>query len=161
MPYYPLDYLTVIHVFLGSTLKKTKPQLLDLYRRKFPNLPVEVVERFTKAFNCIAFTIGVRDRWVWNEIDTNQDGFASYTEFIAFYRRHGFEITPLEAEADIAIFGKMNRSRVEVKHGARREPGTGYWLSKMGQGGIIRHKSLNVFKDSPYGDPLLMFRRIS
>ena len=89
----------------------------------------------------------------------NADGEASFSEFIAFYRKHGLVPTPFEDEAIVAIFGfeKIN-GRLDVKHGARREEGTGFWLSKMGQGGIIRHAELEVFDDSPYGKLLLMFK---
>ncbi len=134
---------------------------MKTYRNKFPGLRVEVVERFTDAFNCIAWTIGVRDRWVWNEIDMDSNGESSYSEFIAFYQRHGFVPTPYEAEADVAIFGfRSITGKISVKHGAVREKGSNFWLSKMGQGGIIRHDGLDVFENSPYGSLVLMFRRI-
>ena len=145
---------------LGSTLKKSKPQLMKLYRNEFPDLTVEVVERFTNSFNCIAWTIGVRDRWVWNEIDTNGDGLSSFSEFVSFYGRHGLLPTTVESEADVAIFGFESFGKLDVKHGAVREKGSNYWLSKMGQGGIIRHEGLNVFDTSPYGKLLLMFKRV-
>ena len=142
-----------------GALKNSRPRLLKTYRNKVPSLRVEVVERFTNAFNCIAWTIGVRDRWVWNEVDMNADGEASYGEFIAFYRKHGFVPTPYESEADVAIFGfRSITGKISIKHGARREKLTGFWLSKMGQGGIIRHEGLDVFADSPYGDLILMFK---
>ena len=145
---------------VGSTLKKSKPQLMKLYRNEFPDLTVEVVERFTNSFNCIAWTIGVRDRWVWNEIDTNGDGLSSFSEFVSFYGRHGLLPTTVESEADVAIFGFESFGQLDVKHGAVREKGSNYWLSKMGQGGIIRHEGLNVFDTSPYGKLLLMFKRV-
>ena len=91
----------------------------------------------------------------------NKDGESSYPEFIAFYQRNGFEPTAFEEEADVAIFGITSLTgKISVKHGAKREKPTGYWLSKMGQGGIIRHDKLDVFENSPYGDLILMFRRV-
>ena len=135
------------------------PRLMRVYRDSFPDLTVEVVERFTNAFNCIAWTIGVRDRWVWNEVDMNQDGYASFSEFVTFYAKHGLVPTPFEGEATVAIFGfEGTGGRLDVKHGARREAGTGFWLSKMGQGGMIRHADLEVFDTSPYGKLLMMFK---
>ena len=143
-----------------GALKNSRPRLLKTYRNRFPSLNVEVVERFTNAFNCIAWTIGVRDRWVWNEVDMNEDGEASYGEFIGFYRKHGLVPTPYEAEAEVAIFGfSSTTGKISIKHGARREKSSNFWLSKMGQGGIIRHAGLDVFGDSPYGELILMFRR--
>ncbi|MBT93221.1 MAG: hypothetical protein CMA60_00135 [Euryarchaeota archaeon] len=142
-----------------GAIKDSMPQLLRTYRNQFPGLTVEIVERFDNSFNCIAWTIGVRDRWVWNEIDLNMDGTSSFSEFVAFYARHGLAPTSIEAEADVAIFGFEKNGVIDVKHGARRES-SGMWLSKMGQGGIIRHDNLRVFQGSPYGDLLLMFRRV-
>jgi hypothetical protein len=142
-----------------GALKNSRPRLLKTYRNKFPSLRVEVVERFTNSFNCIAWTIGVRDRWVWNEIDMNADGEASFSEFISFYEKHGLVPTPYESEAVVAIFGFEDvMGRISIKHGARREESTGFWLSKMGQGGIIRHDELEVFDNSPYGKLMLMFK---
>ena len=144
-----------------GSLKDSMPRLMKTYRNSFPSLNVEVVERFTNAFNCIAWTIGVRDRWVWNEVDMNQDGESSFSEFIRFYNKHGLVPTPYENEAKVAIFGFSTLTgKLVVKHGARRENGTHFWLSKMGQGGIIRHEQLDVFEDSPYGKLLLMFKEV-
>ena len=139
-------------------LKNSMPQLMRTYKNKFPSLDVEVVEIFEDTFNCIAWTSGVRERWVWTEIDTNRDGTSSFTEFVSFYARHGLVPTSFESQAEVAIFGFEKNGILDVKHGARKEP-SGTWLSKMGQGEIIRHSNLHVFEDSPYGKLLLMFRR--
>ena len=92
-------------MYVFGSLKDSMPRLMKTYRNSFPSLNVEVVERFTNAFNCIAWTIGVRDRWVWNEVDMNQDGESSFSEFIRFYNKHGLVPTPYENEAKVAIFG--------------------------------------------------------
>ena len=139
-------------------IKNSMPRLLKTYRNSFPDLTVEVVERFNNSFNCIAWTIGERGRWVWKEIDTNFDGRSSFAEFVAFYHQHGYVQTSIEAEAEVEIFGFDRFGNLDVKHGARREP-SGTWLSKMGQGEIIRHATLDVFETSPYGKLLLMFKR--
>ena len=119
---------------LGTT-KKSRPQLLRLYRNEFPKLTVEVVERFTNSFNCIAWTIGVRDRWVWNEVDMNNDALASFSEFISFYNKHGLMPTTIESEADVAIFGFENFGKIDVKHGAVREKGAITGFPKWGKAG--------------------------
>ena len=141
-------------------LKKSMPQLMRTYRNQFPGLTIEMVERFDNTFNCIAFTIGEEKRWVWNEIDLNYDGTSSFSEFVTFYQKHGFEPTNSEADADVAIFGFNVKGHIDVKHGARRETGSDFWLSKMGQGGIIRHNDLYAFDGSPYGSLLLMFKKL-
>lgn len=133
------------------------PKLWHTYIRKFPHLNIEVVERFTNAYNCIAYSIGVTDRWVWNEVDLNEDGTATYGEFVTFYNKHGLIPTSFKEEATVAIYGfrRWNGS-IDVKHASRKRGD--YWESKMGQGGIIRHRSLDAFDDSPYGNLLLLLK---
>jgi hypothetical protein len=100
----------------------------------------------------------VTDRWVWAEIDVNEDGTSDYHEFISFYSRHGYIPTNNLDEAVIAMFGiRHPQGRLEVKHAARRVGGL--WQSKMGQGGTIQHSRLDVFEGSSYGELLVLFKR--
>ena len=134
-----------------------RPRLLTTYRNQFPHLEYEVIDRYTKAYNCIAFTIGVKDRWVWNEIDLNKDGTSSYLEFIRFYKKHGYTPTFEDDKATVCIYGEINAiGDITVKHGSRKIEGM--WYSKMGSGALLRHKDLDVFRESSYGTPLLKFK---
>ena len=81
----------------------SKPKLWHTYQTKFPNLNVEIVERFTNAYNCIAYSIGVTNRWVWTEVDLNEDGTATYGEFVAFYAKHGLIPTSFKEEATALV----------------------------------------------------------
>ncbi len=135
----------------------SKPKLWHTYQTKFPNLNVEIVERFTNAYNCIAYSIGVTDRWVWTEVDLNEDGTATYGEFVAFYAKHGLVPTSFKEEATVALYGfRRFNGAIDVKHASRKRGN--HWESKMGQGGIIRHRSLDAFDGSPYGDLLLLLK---
>ncbi len=134
-----------------------RPKLFSTYRNQFPHLNYEVVDRYTKAYNCIAFTIGVTDRWVWNEVDLNENGTASYLEFIRFYQKHGYTPTFDDDKAVICIYGIISKlGEISVKHGARKIDNM--WYSKMGSGSLLRHKNLDVFRDSSYGEPLMKFK---
>jgi hypothetical protein len=140
----------------------SRPVLWRTYLEDFPNLQVAMVADFNQNFNCIAWSIGVTDRWVWNEVDLNEDGTANLGEFINFYRKHGYKPVFNEANADVALFALKFGQGYKVTHAAKRNkryPNRSIWQSKMGQGGIIEHKGLSVFKDSPYGDPIALFRR--
>jgi len=134
-----------------------RSRLHRLYERAFPHLEYEILDRYTRVYNCIAYTIGVTNRWVWNEVDFNKDGTAAYTEFIRFYDLHGFEPTPDESQAEICIYGFITNGNIDVKHGSRKNGD--WWYSKMGSGDLLRHKEMDVFRGSSYGEPLLMFRR--
>tara|TARA_B100001287_G_scaffold276811_1_gene289629 strand:+ start:922 stop:1356 length:435 start_codon:yes stop_codon:yes gene_type:complete len=133
-----------------------RPKLHRLYESEFPHLNYEIIDRFTKTYNCIAFTIGVTDRWVWDEIDFNRDGTSAYTEFVRFYDLHGYIPTMNEDEAVICVYGFINFGNVDVKHGSRKEGN--WWYSKMGSGDLLRHKNMDVFRNSSYGEPLMMFK---
>lgn len=62
----------------------------------------------TGTYNCIAWTIGVTSRWVWDEVDAagDGDGTVSISDFDAFYRGHG--LRPVENQtptnAEVALF---------------------------------------------------------
>jgi len=140
----------------------SRPMLWQTYMEEFPHLEVATISGFNKGFNCIAWSIGITDRWVWNEIDSNLDGTSSLSEFIQFYGKHGYTPTSSEKLADVALFAIKKGEGYNVTHAAKRNkqyPDRDIWHSKMGQGGIIEHKGLSVFKDSPYGTPIALFRR--
>lgn len=134
-----------------------RSRLHRLYESDFPHLEYEILDRYTRVYNCIAYTIGVTNRWVWNEVDFNKDGTAAYTEFIRFYDLHGYEPTPDEGQAEICIYGIITHGSIDVKHGSRKDGN--WWYSKMGSGDLLRHKEMDVFRESSYGEPLLMFKK--
>ena len=138
----------------------SNPVLWRTYMEDFPHLPVEMVSRFNNGYNCISWSIGVTDRWVWNEIDFNADGTSSLGEFLRFYAMHGYKPTSNEDLADVALFALKEDGGYRVTHASKRDPEfPQLWLSKMGQGGIIRHRDLSVFRESSYGRPIALFRR--
>jgi len=146
----------------SANMGSTKPMLWRTYLEDFPNLQVSMVSGFNNGFNCIAWSVGITDRWVWNEIDVNADGTSSLGEFILFYNKHGYTPTSSEKNADVALFALKEGQGYRVTHAAKRNnryPGRDIWTSKMGQGGIIEHKGLSVFKSSPYGLPIVLFSR--
>ena len=133
------------------------PDFLALYKKNFPNMPIEIAGRRTKAYNCIARSIGVLDRWVWNEVDLNEIGEASFSEFIKFYEMHGYRPTSDPDRAVIAMYGVMNGLSIEVKHASRKV--NGQWESKMGQGDTIRHHDPDIFGGTSYGELLMFFEQ--
>ena len=89
-------------------------------------------------------------------------GTANLGEFINFYSKHGYKPVFNEKKADVALFALKKGQGYEITHAAKRNqdyPDRSIWLSKMGQGGIIEHRGLSVFKDSPYGSPIALFAR--
>ncbi len=147
---------------MSEKMGSTKPQLWQTYMEDFPHLEVSMVSGFNNGYNCIAWSVGITDRWGWTEIDTNYDGTSSLAEFIRFYAKHGFTPTSSENEADVALFALKQGEGYKVTHAAKRNskyPNRDIWTSKMGQGGIIEHRGLSVFRNSPYGLPIVLFRK--
>jgi hypothetical protein len=82
---------------------------------KYPNLVSGdwcVTGAATAAYNCIAWTIGVTNRWVWDEVDAagDGDGTVSVADFDAFYALYG--LRPVEnatpANPQVALFGNSS-----------------------------------------------------
>jgi hypothetical protein len=133
------------------------PDFLSLYKSSFPEVPLEIAGRRTKAYNCIAYSIGVTDRWVWNEVDLNDNGEASFQEFIQFYNNHGYKPTGNPEKAAIAMYGEVKGLGVAVRHAARKVGR--FWESKMGQGDTLRHREPDIFGGTSYGVLLVMFEK--
>ena len=62
----------------------TPPSLWQIYMDDFPHLEMAMVSDFDDTYNCIAWSLGISDRWVWNEIDLNSDGTSSLSEFLNY-----------------------------------------------------------------------------
>ena len=133
------------------------PDFLTMYKQGFPEVPLEIAGRRTKAYNCIAYSIGVTDRWVWNEVDLNENGEASFPEFVKFYYMHGYKPTSDPNKAALAIYGETDNFQVAVRHAARKVGR--FWESKMGQGDTIRHRDADVFTGTSYGSLLMYFEK--
>jgi hypothetical protein len=133
------------------------PDFLSLYKTSFPEVPLEIAGRRTKAYNCIAYSIGVTDRWVWNEVDLNENGEATFSEFVKFYYMHGYKPTSDPEKASIAMYGERKGISVAVRHAARKVGR--FWESKMGQGDTLRHRDADVFENTSYGSLLMYFER--
>ena len=140
----------------------TPPSLWQIYMDDFPHLEMAMVSDFDDTYNCIAWSLGISDRWVWNEIDLNSDGTSSLSEFLNYYQKHGYQPVSSEINADVALFALKEGGGYKVTHAAKRNkqyPGRNIWQSKMGQGGIIEHHGLSVFRNSPYGTPIALFAK--
>ena len=82
---------------------------------KYPNLVSGdwcVTAPATPTYNCIAWTVGVTGRWVWDEVDKagDEDGTVSVADFDAFYGQHGLQ--PVEnatpSNPEVALFGNSS-----------------------------------------------------
>lgn len=110
------------------------------FKGLFPMLNVDaavVSGEATEVYNCIAWTVGVTDKWLWPG--------ASIASFDTFYRQWGFARTN---NGPIAAWGSSTSA---MTHGCISGSGHGArWESKCGQSLRIQH-GLTELEGSSYG----------
>jgi len=106
----------------------------------FPGLNVNsavVTDNVTSVYNCISWTVGVTNRWLWPG--------SSIGAFDTFYRGFGF------ARAGNGPIAAWGHSTSTMTHGSISGPSHGpRWESKCGQDLRIQH-GLNELVGSTYG----------
>jgi hypothetical protein len=114
----------------------------------FPKLNVDdavVTGEVTSVYNCISWTVGVTDRWLWPG--------ASLSNFDAFYRGWGF------ARAENGPIAGWGRSSADMTHGNVSGPSHGpRWESKCGGSLRIQH-GLTELEGATYGRVLVFYAR--
>lgn len=128
----------------------------------FPNLKAEsfaAIGPYSERYNCIAWTVGVRNEWVWPG--------TKISDFDALYGRHGYKpVDGLDFSNDpsvekIVIYGHKPRSgvgEIEVTHGALQDA-EGRWTSKIGTEPLIRHNRVEDLAGPGYGEPIRVYAR--
>jgi hypothetical protein len=118
------------------------------FRGYFPSLNVDAVVvtgKSTNAYNCISWTVGVTNRWLWPGPTIQQ--------FDTFYRQLGFVKV---GNGQIAAWGQ---STSNMTHGSISGPGHGpRWESKCGHDLRIQH-GLGELAGSTYGRVLAFYGR--
>jgi len=118
------------------------------FRGYFPNLNVDSVVVSGEAslvYNCISWTVGLTDRWLWPG--------GSLANFDTFYQGFGFIRA---GDGTIAAWGHSTSS---MTHGSVSGPGHGpRWESKCGPDLRIQH-GLNELVGSTYGRVVGFYRR--
>jgi hypothetical protein len=113
---------------------------------KYPNLVDGdwcVTGSATPTYNCIAWTIGVTSRWVWNEVDTagDGDGVVSIADFDAFYGARGLRpvVGATPAHPEVALFANSSGPTHAARISSSTCPGAIMFESKRGQNVRILH----------------------
>lgn len=106
-----------------------------------------------QRYNCIAFSLGIRNEWVWRKPEDIET-------FDGLYAEHGYEpLEDLDLSHDpdvdkVALFAK----NTVVTHAARMDD-QGRWMSKLGTDPLIRHDDVNVAGGKSYGDVVRVYVR--
>jgi len=138
-------------------------------RNTFPNLVAfNVTSRETPCYNCIAWSLGISNRWWWPPSGGASSPlchcwFGSGTDpsigsFIEMYEGHGFEQCngpePEVGYEKVVVYGHGN----VVLHASRLLP-NGKWTSKLGNSVDISYSTPNELEGTHYGNVLFYFRR--
>jgi hypothetical protein len=134
------------------------------WRGGFPNLRrFEVLAPSTgrdgkaKAYNCIAHTLRVYDRWVWPG--------GRVADFDRLYGEQGYRrVRGLDYRfrpdlEKVVLYAKtLPGGGSECTHGSR-QLADGTWTSKLGAGPLIRHASPESVSGPSYGRPVAVYVR--
>lgn len=137
----------------------------DLSPDEFPNLGrrFEVLAPFSDRYNCIAWSVGVRTRWI-----SPATGPAKVTLAWAdrLYGRAGYarsddlDATLEPGVAKVVVYGIVDRrGQIKAIKHAAVQGSDGTWTSKMGYGGLIRHPTPQAVSGPLYGRPILVYTR--
>jgi hypothetical protein len=108
------------------------------------------------AYNCIAHTLRIYDRWVWPG--------ERVADFDQLYGKEGYRRSnrldyAFDARTDkIVLYVKRVKGQVVCTHGCR-QLADGTWTSKLGGGPLIRHLRPESVSGPAYGEPFAIFTR--
>jgi hypothetical protein len=134
------------------------------WKKDFPNLKeFEVLAPSTGkagnrgAYNCIAHTLRIYNRWVW-EGNKLSDFDKLYGD--AGYRRIrtlDYRFNPRYEK--VVLYAKtLPNGVLDCTHGSR-QLADGTWTSKLGAGPLIRHRAPNSVNGPSYGQPVYVYVR--
>jgi hypothetical protein len=127
-------------------------------RRAFPRLgdDFEVLAPHTKVYNCIAWSIGFTDRWIWPKKPTLA-GFDRLYEKYGYRRIPTLDFTLVPGMQKIVLYARRTKKgKLKYTHGARQGP-DGTWTSKIGKLPRIRHLSPQAISGPSYGKPIAVY----
>jgi hypothetical protein len=141
----------------------------SIQRSHFPRLTCYTVTAPPNpAYNCIACSVGVTNRWIWQEVDGygNRDGVVTVSDFDAYFSYGGY--TPTTncsvqlGKEKIVLFGQTDASGTVVPtHAARQAsvPISGFLFeSKEGRFKQILH-DLSDLEGGAYGAVVKCYER--
>jgi hypothetical protein len=135
--------------------------LTPVERRSFPYLGTsfEVMAPRTKVYNCIAWSVGVTNRWVWPG--------TTISAFDQLYGNYGFrrvrtgrlgkgDFQMVPGVQKIVLYAVVKKGKLKCTHGARQLP-DGSWTSKLGKLPRIRHLTPQALNGPSYGRPIAVY----
>jgi type VI secretion system secreted protein VgrG len=134
--------------------------IVDGDRASFPNLrgDYEVLQPGGGNYNCIAWSLGITDRWVWPG--------KTVADFDKLNAKYGYkrlktpDLRVARGVDKIALYGLVKGGKWEATHQARQHT-DGTWTSKLGHLALIRHHTLDAVSGPTYGQAAYVYVRQS
>jgi hypothetical protein len=111
----------------------------------------------TKKYNCIAWSLGITNKWVWPAGDSLQD-FDKLYEKQGFHRISKFDYRKQDGVEKIVLYGKKKDQSIICTHAAR-QMSDGQWTNKLGALPLIKVPSPEVLAGPAYGKPVAVYVR--
>jgi hypothetical protein len=174
---------TVKFTFLGATCgwQPDASRRLTL-QGWFPNLvgcEWSVTYEATWSFNCIAWSVEIKNQWIWDEVDEfygDNDEIFETSDFDAFYYEYGYTVTSNVHEAEILLYKDPTQAKPYnpegITHGARVtgsdvtegcDCGAGKWImfeSKCGGAERLEHRRYQLNSPGVYGTPYRYYKKM-
>jgi hypothetical protein len=125
----------------------------------FPNLGAdfEVLAPRNSTFNCIAWSMGITNRWVWP--GKSVADFDREYGRLGFYRLRTLDYRLQPGVTRIVLYGQVKPAgMIECTHAARQAT-DGTWTSKLGKLPLIRHLTPEALNGQSYGRPIAVYVR--
>jgi len=132
-------------------------------KRSFPRLGdrFEVMGPATQTYNCICWSLGNNDAWVWprgpGEPVTLADFDGLYSIY-GFKRVTGLDFGRQKGVEKVVLFAASRENKIEITHACRQMP-DGSWSSKVGSLPLIRHLRPDDLAGPTYGSPWVIYVR--
>ena len=114
----------------------------------FPQLDsYEVIAPASEKYNCIAWSVGVTDQWLWPD-DGSLEAADRLNGRFGYHRLATLDYSPGDK---ILVYGVNG----VVRHQCRMV--NGEWTSKIGQDVVIRYREAGALSGPDYGSPMAVY----
>jgi hypothetical protein len=108
-----------------------------------------------RTYNCVAWSLGITDRWVWPG-DRVEDFDALFAKH-GYRRVSGLDFRVKKGVTKIVLYGMPHEDgTVKCTHAAKQDS-NGTWTSKLGRLALIRHLRPDDVNGPSYGEPVAIY----